>query len=108
MPNLGIAMMHGSLSMFISADLPPLEVEIIELVKMKLKTRSKNLKSVKKQPTMVAEDCCYIKEALKFTIPPARTAEEAVSPVGFATVLVSPTVLPKQVMHRWLSIDCCP
>ena len=63
---------------------------------------------MKKQPTMVAEDCCYIKEALKFAIPPARMAEEAVSPVGFAMVLVFPTVLPKQVMHRWLSIDCCP
>ena len=31
----------------------------------------------------VAEDHRYIKEALKFTIPPARMAEEAVSPVGF-------------------------
>ena len=40
---------------------------------------------MKKQLTTVAEDCCYIKEALKFTIPPACTAEEAVSPVGFGT-----------------------
>ena len=40
MPNLGIAMVRGSLLMFISTDLPPLEAEIIELVKMKLKTLS--------------------------------------------------------------------